>query len=194
MPQYGWNIDLTRCVGCHACSVACKAENNTAPQWTYGSPASDLVVRNGKAVAVNYREVLYVEGGTFPAPTRTFVTMSCNHCAEPACLKSCPVEAISKRDSDGIVLIDYEACIGCKYCLWACPYGAPKFNEATKKVEKCTFCVQRLEAGLKPACVTTCAGRALNFVTDFPESSSGAGAPPGFALPDNTKPSTLFTT
>lgn len=191
MPQYGWTIDLTRCVGCHACAVACKAENNTAPQWTYGSAAKDLVVRNGKGIAVNYREVLTVDQGTYPTPKRTFVTMACNHCAEPSCLKSCPVGAITKRE-DGIVLIDYDACIGCKYCLWACPYGAPKFNEITKKVEKCTFCVQRLDAGLKPACVTTCPGKALNFVTDFAAVDSGAGAPPGFASPVNTIPSTLF--
>jgi len=187
MAQHGWTIDLSLCVGCHACAVACKAENNTEPQ------TAPLKVRNGRATAVNYRRVLYDWAGKYPSQTLTFVTMSCNHCDEPACLKSCPVEAISKRDDDGIVLIDYDKCIGCKYCMWACPYGAPQFNESTLKVEKCTFCVHRIDAGLKPACVSTCAGRALNFVTAFDMDQSGDGAPPGFADPDHTRPSVLFT-
>lgn len=186
MAQLGWKIDLTRCVGCHACAVACKAENNTEPQ------ASPLVVRNARATAVNYRVVLYQESGTFPNVRLTFVTTACNHCKEPACLKSCPVGAITKRSSDGIVLIDQEKCIGCKYCIWACPYGAPQFNEATKKVEKCTFCVHRINAGRQPACVTTCTGRALTVETSFSESQSGENAPEGFADPDHTVPSVHF--
>ncbi|MBI2933532.1 MAG: 4Fe-4S dicluster domain-containing protein [Planctomycetes bacterium] len=187
MPQYGWTIDLTKCVGCHGCAVACKAENNTAPQ------TAPLVVRNARAVAVNYRRVLYRWAGAYPTPTLTFVTSACNHCANPACMPACPVGAISKRAADGIVLIDYDRCIGCKYCLWACPYGAPQFNETTEKVEKCTFCVQRIDAGLKPACVTTCAGRALNFVTNFDSGQSGQSAPAGFAPANHTRPSVLFT-
>ncbi|MBI4602245.1 MAG: 4Fe-4S dicluster domain-containing protein [Planctomycetes bacterium] len=188
MAQLGWTIDLTRCVGCHACSVACKSENNTAPLLP---PVS---VRNGKAVAVNYRRVLNSESGTYPSPVRTFVTMACHHCFEPACLKACPVDAISKRSSDGIVLIDYDECIGCKYCLWACPYGAPQFNETTGKVEKCTFCVHRIDAGLAPACVTTCTGKALNYESDFDEDLSGAAAPDGFASASYTLPAVRFST
>lgn len=192
MAQYGWTIDLTKCVGCHACAVACKAENNTEPQWTYGSPASDLAVRNGRAVAVNYREVFYRWSGKYPAPTLTFVTSSCNHCSDPACIPSCPVQGITKREDDGIVLFDYDVCIGCKNCMWACPYGAPRFNEATKKMEKCTFCAHRLDVGQQPACVTTCTGRALNFVTDFDPDQAGENAPAGFADPKHTRPSVLF--
>ncbi len=188
MAQYGWTIDLTRCVGCHACAVSCKAENNTAPQM------SPLTVRNGRASAVNYRRVLYRDGGIYPNVTRTFVTMACHHCYEPACLKACPVGAISKRASDGIVLIDYDKCVGCKYCLWACPYGSPQFNETTKKVEKCTFCVHLIDAGLDPACVSTCVGRALNYVTAFNQAQSGLGAPAGFAPAAYTLPAVLFTT
>ncbi len=188
MAQHGWTIDLTKCVGCHACSVACKSENNTAPALP------PLSVRNGRAIAVNYRKVHYRWSGTYPNPALAFVTSSCNHCAEPACLKSCPVGAISKRASDGVVLIDYDACIGCKYCVWACPYGAPQVNETSKKVEKCTFCVHRLEAGQKPACVTTCAGRALDYTTSFVAAQSGANAPAGFADPGTTIPSVAFTT
>lgn len=186
MPQYGWSIDLGLCLGCHACAVACKAENNTEPQLP------PLTVRNGRAVAVNYRRVHYRHAGKYPKQTVTFVTASCNHCEHPACLKSCPVEAITKRDDNGVVLIDYDKCIGCKNCMWSCPYGAPQFNEGTKKVEKCTFCLHRLEAGLQPACVTTCAGRALNMITDFDETQSGENAPAGFADPKHTEPSVLF--
>lgn len=182
---FGWIIDLTRCVGCHACAVACKAENNTAPA------RSPLEVRNGMAVQVNYRRVLVRDSGLYPNPVRTFVTSACNHCEEPACMKSCPVDAISKR-ADGLVLIDYDKCVGCKYCLWACPYGAPQFNEGTKKVEKCTFCVHRIDAGLPPACVTTCTGRALTFVPNFDTAKSGENAPDGFASPSATLPAVRF--
>jgi DMSO reductase iron-sulfur subunit len=185
MAQMGWIIDLTRCVGCHACAVACKSENNTSPVLP------PLQVRNGKAMTVNWRTVLTRESGLYPNPKLTFVTMSCNHCTDPACLKSCPVGAITKR-TDGIVLIDYDTCIGCKYCIWACPYGAPQFNAATRKVEKCTFCVHRIDAGLQPACVTTCTGRALTFVTDFDPAQSGQGAPQEFADPALTRPSVIF--
>lgn len=185
MANMGWIIDLTRCVGCHACAVACKSENNTAPA------VSPLQVRNGKATTVNWRTVLVRESGLYPDPKITFVTMACNHCVEPACLKACPVDAISKR-ADGIVLIDYDKCIGCKYCIWACPYGAPQFNEGTRKVEKCTFCVHRIDDGLVPACVTTCTGRALTFVRDFAAAQSGQGAPAGFADPSFTLPAVRF--
>ncbi len=185
MTQLGWSIDLSKCIGCHACAVACKAENNTYPQ------TSPLIVRNGRALAVNWRWVIYKENGTYPNPTRVFITSACNHCEEPACLKSCPVGAISKRESDGIVLIDQDKCIGCKYCVWACPYGAPQFNENTKKVEKCTFCVHRIDAGLPPACVTTCPGKALNF-EEFDLNRSGENRPEGFADPNLTQPAVRF--
>jgi len=186
MSQFGWKIDLVKCIGCHACAIACKAENNTYPQQ------SPLIVKNGRAVRVDYRRVINRDSGVYPRVSRIFVSMSCNHCAEPACLKSCPVGAITKRESDGIVLIDQELCIGCKYCVWACPYGAPQFNPNTKKVEKCTFCVHRIEAGLKPACVTTCVGRALTYETDFDRNRSGENAPEGFSDPRHTIPSIHF--
>ena len=187
MSQLGWKIDLTKCIGCHACAVACKAENNTHPQQ------SPLVVRNLRAESVDYRRVITRDSGYYPNPVRVFVTSSCNHCKEPACLKSCPVKAITKRESDGIVLIDQGKCIGCKYCMWACPYGAPQFNSKTKKVEKCTLCVHRIDAGLQPACVTTCVGRAL-YIEDFDETKSGENSPLGFSDPKHTKPSVRFET
>jgi Fe-S-cluster-containing dehydrogenase component len=189
MAQSGWLIDLGRCIGCHSCTVACKAEQNTAP---VNSP---LLFKGGnpqRPLHVSYRWVVVQEGGTYPNVWRTFVTTACNHCQTPACLNGCPVNAISKRASDGIVLIDQEKCIGCKYCVWACPYGAPQWNEAALKVEKCTMCVERIDKGLQPACATTCVGKALAFVPDFNVAQSGQNAPDGFADPAFTKPSTRF--
>ena len=129
---------------------------------------------------------------TYPEFWRRFITSACNHCQDPACLKACPVNAITKRASDGIVLIDQEKCIGCRYCIWACPYGAPQWNEGTKKVEKCTMCVDRIDKGLQPACATTCVGKALNYVADFDPAESGLNAPKGFADPALTRPSVKF--
>jgi Fe-S-cluster-containing dehydrogenase component len=103
-----------------------------------------------------------------------------------------PNNAIFKREEDGVVLINQDVCIGCKNCIQACPYGAPQFNSITQKVEKCTFCVHRLDAGLLPACVTSCVGNALHVVSDFNAADSGQNAPEGFADPGLTVPSTKF--
>ncbi len=187
MAQFGWNLSLKRCVGCHACMVACKAENNTEPQQ------SPLTVHYGRAVAVNYRFVHTVDGGAYPTPTRTFVTMACNHCANPACLASCPVGAIAKDAATGLVQIDQAQCIGCRYCEWACPYGAPQFNAATQKVEKCTGCAHRLAKGLAPACVTTCPAKALTYTNSFDQAGGNGSVPAGFADPAATHPAIKFT-
>lgn len=189
MGQRGWLIDLGRCIGCHSCTVACKSEQNTTPL------TSPLLFKGGnpqRPLHVSYRWVVVQEGGTYPDVWRTFVTSACNHCQTPACLNSCPVNAISKRPSDGIVLIDQERCIGCRYCVWACPYGAPQWNEVTQRVEKCTMCVERIDQGLDPACTTTCVGKALTYVPDFDPAESGRNAPDGFADPALTIPSTRF--
>jgi len=173
--QLAFFVDLRKCVGCKACVVSCKAENNT--------PFGDT-----------WRGVGELLEGSYPDLKKTFVSMACNHCAEPACLKACPVDAISKRKEDGIVLIDQEKCIGCRRCVWACPFGAPKYNNQTKKEEKCTFCVHRMDAGLKPACVTTCIGDALNFgwldeIENLPNITDRA---PTMADPKLTKASIRF--
>lgn len=189
MAQRGWLIDLGRCIGCHSCSVACKAEQNTAPA------NSPLLFMGGSAqrpLHVSYRWVLVRDRGTYPDVSRLFVTAACNHCQEPACIKACPSGAISKRPQDGIVLIDQAKCTGCRYCQWACPYGAPQFNDATGKVEKCTMCASRVDQGLQPACVTTCVGKALTWVPDFDAAHSGENAPEGFASPALTRPSVRF--
>ncbi len=185
MPQFGWNLDLRRCVGCHACTVACKSENNTSPT------SSPLIVKNGKAVAVNYRFVHTADRGSYPTPQKLFVSMACNHCASPACRDSCPVNAISKNTTTGLVQINQTTCIGCRYCEWACPYGAPQFNADTNKVEKCTGCEHRVSVGLDPACVTTCSARALTYTTSFTTGDNGT-PPAEFASTSHTKPSIKF--
>jgi anaerobic dimethyl sulfoxide reductase subunit B (iron-sulfur subunit) len=177
MSQIGFTINLAKCVGCRACSLACNAELNTVK-------------------GTRYRKVIEKQGGTESAPQRLFVTMACFHCKEPACLKSCPVGAITKDEKFGIVLIDDEKCIGCKYCAAVCPYGAPQFNTTTKKMEKCTLCVHRILnddktalTGLKPACVNTCIGKALSFGEDVGNDGT---EPEGFSARKHTEPSVTF--
>ena len=201
MAQLGWLIDLDKCTGCDTCTIACKSENNTRPL------SSPMPFKNDRGVLpdhVSYRWVVKKEEGVYPLPTVTFVTSACNHCEHPACLASCPVadindlhnenNAIFKREEDGIVLINQDACIGCKNCTQSCPYGAPQLNSQTELVEKCTFCIHRLEAGFKPACVTTCVGNALHLVEDFRFNESGKNAPDGFANPALTVPAVKFET
>jgi DMSO reductase iron-sulfur subunit len=148
--QYTLWVDLEYCVGCNACTMACKAENNTP-------------------VGVDYNRVIEVEVGEFKDPKQKpevkayFVPMPCMHCGKPACKAACPVGAIEKRKEDGIVLINTDKCIGCRYCAWACPYGHPQFNAEAQVMQKCTLCVHRVEKGLRPACVDTCIARTRFF-------------------------------
>lgn len=134
--QYGFVIDQEACIGCHACTVACKAENNV--------PVGDFRTW-----------VKYVETGRFPNVKRHFAVLRCNHCTDAPCVTICPVNALVKRP-DGIVDVDREACIGCRACMQACPYDALYMNEDLHAVEKCHFCAHRVEKGLEPACVTVC--------------------------------------
>ena len=195
MAQFGWRIDLDKCIGCDTCAIACKSENNTRPV------TSPMTFKNNRGVLpdhVSYRWVVKKESGVYPNPVVTFVTSSCNHCQSPGCMASCPTGAITKRASDGVVIINQDLCTGCKNCIQACPYGAPQFNSATLKVEKCTFCTHRLydstgqRTKFQPACVTTCVGDALHFEENFDLNKSGLNAPQGFADPAMTKPSVRF--
>ncbi len=169
-------IDLRKCIGCSACTIACVAENKLPP-------------------GVVYRPVVEEEIGTYPNVTRRFIPRPCMQCDNPPCVPVCPVGATFKR-ADGVVAINYDQCIGCRYCIVACPYNARAFDAGerytdgtpdTSAVErlpafeygrprtrerdvspvgnarKCHFCVHRLEAGLLPACVSTCIGRATYF-------------------------------
>lgn len=159
MAQVGWIIDLRKCIGCHSCHMACKTENHTP-------------------LRTDWRFIVERESGTYPTAKREFISVACNHCDEPACLKACPVGAISKRESDGIVLIDQDLCIGCRYCIFACPYGATRIDTETGKTSKCTMCVHRVEAGLQPACAATCLTGAIQYVEDF--TGETVNAPLGF--------------
>jgi len=142
--QYGMLIDLRRCIGCHACSVSCKSE--------FGVPLGA------------YRSwVEYIEKGTYPNTTRSFLPRLCNHCSDPPCVPVCPTGATWKREGDGIVVVDPNICIGCKYCVQACPYDARFVNPDTGTADKCDFCLHRVEQGLMPSCVNACIGDARVF-------------------------------
>ena len=142
--QYGMVIDLRRCIGCHACTVACKAE--------FDVPLGE-----------NRAWVEYVDKGVYPNVGRSFLPRLCNQCSEPPCVRVCPTNATYKRQQDGIVVIDSGLCIGCKYCILACPYDARFLNPVTGVAEKCDFCIHRVSQGLVPACVNTCVGGARIF-------------------------------
>lgn len=141
--NYGMVIDLRRCVGCFSCQVTCKVENNV--------PFEDFRAR-----------VNIAERGTFPDVKRNFLPMLCNHCAKAPCIEVCPVKASYKRE-DGVVLIRDERCIGCGYCIQACPYNARYLDPNLHIAQKCTFCVHRIDNGLPPACVHNCMGKARVF-------------------------------
>lgn len=139
--QYGFVLDQRRCIGCHACTVACKSENEV--------PIGDFRTW-----------VKYTEVGAFPAVRRHFAVLRCNQCTAAPCVTICPVTALSKRP-DGIVDLDKDVCIGCKACMQACPYDALYLNEETGGAEKCHFCAHRVEQGLKPACEVVCPETAI---------------------------------
>lgn len=139
--RYGFVIDHHSCIGCHACTVACKSENQV--------PVGDFRTW-----------VKYTEIGSFPAIRRHFAVLRCNHCSNAPCVKICPVNALEKRD-DGIVDLDRDACIGCKACMQACPYDAIYLNDDSGAAEKCHYCAHRIEQELEPACVTVCPERAI---------------------------------
>jgi molybdopterin-containing oxidoreductase family iron-sulfur binding subunit len=169
--RYGMVIDTKRCIGCHTCAVACKLENNQPDgKWwnrtlTVGGESMDT------------------PAGIFPNVQMGFITLACQHCENPACIKVCPVGATYKDEATGVVRQDYDKCIGCRYCMVACPYnGVRQFNweepvyatgfpvgsadapvHQQSTVEKCTFCAHRLAKGEIPFCIDVCPGRARHF-------------------------------
>jgi len=134
--NYGFVIDTRSCIGCHACSTACKSENQVP-------------------LGVNRTWVRYTDSGRFPDTRRSFQVTRCNHCANPPCARICPVTAMYQR-ADGIVEFDSSVCIGCKACLQACPYDAIYIDPDTGTAAKCHYCGHRVEQGLEPACVVVC--------------------------------------
>ena len=143
MNQLGFFINQQRCIGCHTCAVACK-------DWY-----------NIEAGPENWMRILELERGKFPELSLAFLPAPCYHCEDPACLKVCPTRAISKRDKDGIVLVDSEKCIGkdeCgALCIKACPWNCPQFNTHTNsKMHKCSMCFDRIDDNQQPICVEAC--------------------------------------
>lgn len=143
-PHWAMLVDTRRCIACQACTMACSMEN--------ASPEGQF-----RTVVATYA-VSTPEGKT----GLSVLPRLCNHCEEPPCIPVCPVGATFKR-KDGVVLVDGDRCVGCAYCVQACPYDARFINHHTGKADKCTFCSHRLEAGLLPACVETCVGGARIF-------------------------------
>ena len=154
-------IDLRKCIGCQACVVACKSENNV-PIGVYRTWVEVIEVGEFAHDPDGDGTVLLDDGTFEPNVKRFSLPRLCNHCDDPPCVEVCPVQATFKRE-DGLVLIDYQKCIGCGYCINACPYDARFFNPVQQTADKCTFCVHRLDRGLLPACVTSCVARARIF-------------------------------
>ena len=174
--QHGFFFNADNCIACHACESACSEKNNL--------PAH-----------LAFRSVGYVEGGTYPAYKRLNISMACNHCDDPVCLKGCPTRAYTKFAEYGAVLQDPDICFGCGYCTWVCPYNAPQLDPIAGHVQKCNMCVDRLEVGLKPACAAACLGGALDFgiIETTPENRDQLHTKiPGFPTPDITHPNIRF--
>jgi len=189
--RWGMVIDLDKCVGCQACTLACQVENNVP----HGSPQEHQVRRE-----ILWNKIIAVTQGTYPTLRTEIIPMPCMHCEDAPCVRVCPVRATYRRP-DGVIMQDYRRCIGCKYCIVACPYGARSFNfkkqeeepyhrpdpapsrptrgfwpfpqRAIGVVEKCTFCFHRIDKAISegkrvgidvvPACVELCPARARSF-------------------------------
>ncbi|MBI3207896.1 MAG: dimethyl sulfoxide reductase anchor subunit [Candidatus Solibacter usitatus] len=175
--QYRFHFDMTKCIGCKCCVVACNEQN--------GNPAE-----------INWRRVGEIEGGVFPLTQRWHLSMGCNHCLEPSCMTGCPVEAYTKDPLTGIVDHSADACIGCQYCTWNCSYGVPQFNESRGVVGKCDMCHGRLSAGLSPACVNACPEGAIAIeivnMAAWRRQHDGANAP-GLPSADDSFSTTRIT-
>jgi anaerobic dimethyl sulfoxide reductase subunit B (iron-sulfur subunit) len=150
--QYGFHVNVSKCTGCKTCQVACKSFKDT--------PAS-----------VSFRRVYEYAGGTWQDNGDNtwqqnvfayYVSISCNHCENPICVRSCPTTAMHKSE-DNLISVDHDKCIGCRYCEWACPYGSPQFNPVIRQMTKCDGCIDRVRHNKKPLCVMSCPLRALDF-------------------------------
>ncbi|HXE06981.1 MAG TPA: DmsC/YnfH family molybdoenzyme membrane anchor subunit [Acidobacteriaceae bacterium] len=160
--QYRFHFNMTKCIGCRSCEVACNEQN--------GNPAD-----------IQWRRIGELEGGAYPDTHRHYLSMGCNHCLDAECLRGCPVNAYRKDADSGIVLHSADACIGCQYCVWNCPYGVPQFNPERGVVGKCDMCRGRLDEGLEPACVNACPEAAIEIeivnIAEWRKNYSGAESP-----------------
>ncbi len=178
--QYGMYIDQNRCMGCFACVVACKDWHDVA-----AGPASWIRVKT-------------IEKGKYPGLFVAFLPTLCYHCETPACLPACPVNAITKRVEDGIVIVDRKACLGkdsCDLCLEACLYQAPQFGaEENAKMQKCDLCIDRWAEGKKPICVSSCPMQALDAgpMDELRTRYGDARETESFAYSETLAPSVTF--
>ena len=178
--QLALYVDQTRCTGCYTCVVACKDWHDVP-----AGPASWI-------------RVTTIERGKYPNPFVAFLPVTCFHCAEPACIDACPANAISKREEDGVVVVDAEACLGkdsCEACLEACPYDAPQFGaEDNPKVQKCDFCLDRWAEGKDPICVAGCPMRALDAgpIENIEAKYGAVKQAVGFEYEGKIRPSVVF--
>lgn len=177
--QYAFEVNLDVCTGCKACVTGCHS-------------------LNGLDDAEVWRTVGMLHGGTAQAPAQQTVTTSCHHCLEPACLAGCPVKAYEKDPVTGIVRHLDDQCIGCQYCVFMCPYDAPKFNKARGIVRKCDMCSDRLAHGEAPACVQACPNEAIRITvvdrTETIQASEAQAFLPGAPAPSDTLPTTVYKT
>ncbi|HWY45124.1 MAG TPA: DmsC/YnfH family molybdoenzyme membrane anchor subunit [Candidatus Sulfotelmatobacter sp.] len=176
--QYRFHFDMTKCIGCKCCVVACNEQN--------GNPAH-----------INWRRVGEIEGGWYPNTQRLHLSMGCNHCLEPTCLTGCPVDAYSKDPITGVVILNAETCIGCQYCTWNCSYGVPQYNAERGVVGKCDMCHNRLTEGREPACVGACPEGAIQIeivnIADWKRSYAATANAPGLPTADDSLSSTRIT-
>ena len=176
--QYRFHFDMTKCIGCKCCVVACNEQN--------GNPAD-----------INWRRVGEIEGGWYPQTQRSYLSMGCNHCLEPTCLTGCPVDAYSKDPLTGVVLHSADACIGCQYCTWNCSYGVPQYNPERGVVGKCDMCHNRLAEGREPACVSACPEGAIRIeivnIAEWKREYSASANAPGLPSADDSISSTRIT-
>ena len=181
MKQIGFYFDQTRCIGCHTCSVACK-------DW-----------HNIDASSINWRRVILIEKGKFPNPFVAYLSIACNHCEEPPCILACPEKVITKRESDGIVVVEQDKCVGnseCNSrCLNACPWKVPQFGpEENAKMQKCDFCLERFEKGQQPICIEACPMYALDIgsLKQLQEKYGFVNGAEEFSYSERFKPSVIF--